>query len=367
MRVKPTSAARTLGYIGLLTYAVLLGVLAVTGAMQAYYYELDEWLNPQFYNMPTRGGAQHPADLISALESQIPGARVWYMEQRKANGRSVMMAVEPAFNSATQTYANLPHTYYYMDPVTAEIVGGRTWGACCFEPENLMNFTYELHRTLMLPSVWGLYITGGVAIIWCLGLVAAGAWALMRRQTTHTKWMATTALMMTPLALSSVAMNLNDELFRPVVNWFSPVKPTIYGEYATKGATDLGTRAMSYRDAYDNAITLGKENGWATPPGELFYSGIYNFYGFGYGVRDPQGMGNDWAFISADDGRLLRARTPREGTAGEIFTAAQLPIHSGRILGGWSQFYVFAVGLLITYLCWRLGRYAILGLRKKKP
>lgn len=367
MAKKLTSFVRSLGYIGLLVYAVILGLLAVTGTMQAYYYELDEWLNPQFYNTPGQGEAQHPAKLIDALETQVPGALVWYMEQRKAKGRSVMMAVEPAFDTTTQTYASLPHTYYYMDPVTGEIVGARTWGACCFENANLMNFTYELHRTLMLPGVWGLYITGGAAVIWCLVIIGAGVWGLMPRQTTRIRWMAATAFVMAPLALSSVAMNLNDELFRPAVNWFSSVKPTIYGEYAAKDAADLGTRSLSYRDAYDLATALGDKQGWTTPPGELFYSGIYNFYGVGYGFRDPHGMGNDWAFISADDGRLLRARTPRQGTAGEIFTAAQLPIHSGRILGGWSQFYVFAVGLLITYLCWRLGRYAVHNLRPHRP
>lgn len=348
----------------MLAYAVILGLLAATGAIQAYYYELDEWLNPHFYITPSAGSAQHPASLIEALEAAVPEARVWYMEQRKASGRSVMLAVEPRPDETTSQLADLPYNYYYMDPVTAEIVGARNWGACCFEPENLMNFTYELHRTLMLPGLWGLYITGAVAVIWLLALLlgiggcATSTGFSLRMKIT----VISLGLVMMPLAISSVAMNLNDELFRPVVNWFSPIKPTIYGEYAAMESPDFGERNLSYRDAFDRAVAIGRENDQANPPGEFFYSAIYNFYGVGYGLRDPHNMGNDWIFISADTGQILRKRTPRTGTAGEIFAAAQLPIHSGRVLGGWTQFYVFAMGLLITALCWQLGRVAIRGM-----
>jgi uncharacterized iron-regulated membrane protein len=286
------------------------------------------------------------------------------MEQRKAPGRSVMFAVEPRPDAVTGEPADLPYNYYYMDPVTAEIVGARNWGACCFEPENLMNFTYELHRTLMLPGLWGLYITGAVAVIWLLASLGFVGYAAASSRFPNARKIPFIAVgvLMIPLAVSNVAMNLNDELFRPVVNWFSPIKPTIYGEYAAMESPDYGERKLTYRDAFDQATAFGREKGWSNPPGEFFYSAIYNFYGVGYGLRDPHNMGNDWIFISADNGAVLRERTPRSGTAGEVFAAAQLPIHSGRVLGGLSQFYVFVMGLLITFLCWRLGRFAVRGL-----
>lgn len=347
--------------LGGIVFSIILGLLGLTGSLQAYYYELDEWLNPQFYNTSIAGTPRHPADLIDILETRVPGARVWYMEQPKAVGRSVMMAVEPIYDAQTKTYAALPYNYYYMDPVTTEVVGARTWGACCFEPENLMNFTYELHRTLMLPGAWGLYITGAGAILWSFGCLYILVHALFKRRPiaalrTGVRASAFLAVCMLPVAISGVALNLSNEVFRPVVSFFSPVKPTIYGEYAAKNTTDFGPRTLSYRDAYDRGIKIGKANGWRAPVGEFFYSDLYNFYGLGYGLRDPKSMGNIWVFISAVDGSIIRTRSPYEGTNGEIFTEAQLPLHSGRINGSISQFYIFLIGLIVTWLSWRLGR-----------
>lgn len=359
MQNRLETAFTKLGLLCLLFYAIIMGTLSITGSIQAYYYELDEWLNPHFYHTTGRGKAQSPTSLIEKLEKSVPGGRVWYMEQPKGAGRSVMMAVEPIYNTATKTYAELPHTYYYMDPVSAEIVGARTWGACCFEPENLMNFTYELHRTLLLPGKWGLYITGGAAIAWFLACIAAGTGGLQRFLRMSYGKASLIGVAMMPIAVSSIALNLSDEVFRPVVNWFSPVKPTLYGEYAAKNQTDFGARILSYDDAYKRGSDIALEKGWNVPVGELFYSHIYNFYGLGYGLRDPKNMGNNWIFISGDKAEIIRERFPLVGTNGEIFAAAQLPIHSGRILGGWSQFYVFLIGLITFWLCCLTGRFAL--------
>ncbi|MFC3053554.1 PepSY-associated TM helix domain-containing protein [Kordiimonas pumila] len=341
-------------------FALLLLMVSITGSMQAFYYEIDYWLNPTFYDTDSTGFAQAPADLILALETQVPEAEVWYLQVPKSTGKTVMLAASPRYNDRTGTYATLTQNYFYMDPVTGDITGARTWGACCFENDNLMNFTYELHHSLADSGETGFWVMGITACIWvltCLALIYSGI-------SKHTlvgfspRSALVMGILMLPLAISSVAMNFSEEVFKPAVSALSPVKPTIYEEYAAKDQTDFGHRNLSYTGAYTIAAELGQKRGWQKPIGELFYSRSYNFYGMAFGYRDPSGMGNNWLYISGDDGSVVGEKTPASGTAGDLINYTQLPLHSGRILGIWSQIAICLAGLLTAFFAVRLITWA---------
>ncbi|MBL4836157.1 MAG: PepSY domain-containing protein [Kordiimonadaceae bacterium] len=351
---------------GIVSASLLLALLGLTGSIQAFYYEIDEWLNPHFYQTPTKGTAKHPADLIETLEAAVPEAMVWYLEMQKGPGRSVMVGVEPRPDMATGIKPTLEKDYYYMDPVSGDIVGSRFWGACCFSAENFINFTYEIHRDLTLPGVWGLYLTGFLACFWFLSSVVflyrlARKGKATRRvafSTLSAKAQAAIVVVMIPVAFSSIELNLSEEVFKPVVSLFSGTQPSIYADYAQKSPETFGARTLSYRDAYEIAEALGKKAGETAPVGELFYSIPYNFYGMAYGARDPVGMGNNWVYISAADGTVVGSKRPLDGSAGDVFTSAQLALHSGRGFGLWNQIYICLIGLLLVGVCWRVGRWA---------
>ena len=351
------------GMASIVAASLLLALLGLTGSIQAFYYEIDEWLNPYFYQTSAVGDPKHPAELIDTLEAAVPEAMVWYLEMRKGPGRSVMVGVEPRRNPTTGAYPKLDKDYYYMDPVSGEVIGGRYWGACCFSAENFVNFTYELHRTLTLPGVWGLYLTGFLACLWFLS-GGVFLYQLARKRAGFPAFVgvrraqAAAFIVMIPVAFSSIELNLSEEVFKPVVSLFSTTQQSIYAEYATKDHANFGTRELSFRDAFERAGTLGPQLGETAPVGELFYSIPYNFYGMAYGVRDPKGMGNNWVYISAKDGAVIGAKRPSEGSAGDIFTAAQLALHSGRGFGIWTQLYICFVGLLLTWMSWCLGHWA---------
>ncbi|RBP52929.1 PepSY-associated TM helix domain-containing protein [Arenicella xantha] len=345
--------------------ALLLVIVALTGSVQAYYYEIDEWLNPDFYQTDNNRPMLPPAEIIAQFEAQVPSAEVWYQQVAEEPGRSSMLAVSPRKPLGKQAAQKLEYNYYYVDPSNGEIIGARAWGKCCFEPENLVNYLYELHHSLTIPGARGFQLIGAVACLWLLACLSLLARALIAKK--GATWLSLSApatiivaLVMLPFAISSIAMNFSAEIFKPITSVFSPVKPSVYEEYGSKAEQDFGDRNLSYTDAYNLATGLGAQRNWPYPIGELFYSRAYNFYGMAFGSRDPSGMGNNWLYLSGVDGRIVAIKTPAQGTAGDLFYFSQLPLHSGRLLGTASQFWVFLVGLLTAALSFKVFLYALL-------
>ena len=75
-------------YLGLAT-AVFLALAGLTGSVLAFHHELDEWLNPQFYQTDHAATARMDGpSLIERLEAEHPQRLVWYMEQPDEPGKS---------------------------------------------------------------------------------------------------------------------------------------------------------------------------------------------------------------------------------------------------------------------------------------
>jgi uncharacterized iron-regulated membrane protein len=62
----------------------------------------------------------------------------------------------------------------FIDPVTGAEQGRREWGAVWpITSETFVSFLYVLHYTLHIPEMWGIdrwgiWLLGGVAILWTL-------------------------------------------------------------------------------------------------------------------------------------------------------------------------------------------------------
>ena len=368
-------------YIGLAT-AVFLLLAGITGSLLAFNHELDEWLNPEFYAASAEGERLPPGELVDAVQSVHPKLQVWYMEYPNETGHTALLAAVPRNDPATGKPFKERNEVFYLDPVSGEQKGQRYWGECCFQRENFVPFILEFHYNLTLPGNWGLLLMGLVAIAWVIDCFVALWLTLPRGKLFWKKWSSAWKikgghayrlnfdlhragglwlwLLLLPIAVSSVAMNLPSQAFKPVVSLFSPIEPSVYETRGRMPAEELGITRLSYQQAYERAQEEGKRLGLTAAIGELYYSFEYNFYGAGFGQHDTEAHGKSWLFFHGTDGRLLEQEIAGEGTLGERFYRLQLPIHGGRIIGFSGQVMIAVLGVLIAglsgtgvYIWWR--------------
>ncbi|MCO2636751.1 PepSY domain-containing protein, partial [Pseudomonas aeruginosa] len=227
-------------------------------------------------------------------------------------------------------------------------------------------------------------LMGGVAMFWFLDCFV-GAWlTLPRGRPFWSKW--TTAwkikrgnayrfnfdlhragglwlwLLLAPVALSSVALNLPSQVFKPLVSLFSPIEPSVYEARGRLPREQLGETRLDYDRTFQLASVEAARLGIAEPIGELYYSFEYNFFGAGFGDHDDP-MGKSWLFFHGSDGRLLGQEVAGQGSWGERFYRLQYPIHGGRIAGLPGRIAIAALGLAIAglsltgvYIWWRKRR-----------
>lgn len=371
-------------YIGL-AIAVFLLLAGLTGSVLAFNHELDEWLNPQFYEATSVGERLSPGVLVDAVQTAHPKLQVWYMEYPHETEHTALLAAVPRNDPATGQPFDERNQVFYLDPVSAEQKGARYWGECCFQQENLIPFILEFHYNLTLPGNWGLLLMGLVAIAWVIDCFVALWLTFPRGKPFWKKWATAWKvkgghayrlnfdlhragglwlwLLLLPIAVSSVAMNLPSQVFKPAVSLFSPIEPSVYEARGRMPVDELGTTQLSYQQAYERALQEGKRLGLTAAIGELYYSFEYNFYGAGFGQHDTDAHGKSWLFFHGTDGRLLGQEIAGKGTLGEQFYRLQLPIHGGRIIGVTGQIIIAVLGVLIAglsgtgvYIWWRKGQ-----------
>ncbi|WP_249679708.1 PepSY-associated TM helix domain-containing protein [Pseudomonas abieticivorans] len=369
-------------YVGLAT-ALFLLLAGLTGSILAFQHELDEWLNPHFYQAEGQGRVMPPGQLVDKLQGEHPRLQVWYMEYPQEAGHPALLAAVARMDPATGKPFAEKNQVFYLDPVTGIALGKRYWGECCFSAQNLVPFLLEFHYTLALPEHIGLWVMGIVALLWVLDCFVAIILTLPRGKPFWGKWGKAWKikrgahayrlnmdihragglwlwLLLVPVAISSVAMNLPAQVFKPVVSLVSPITPSVYETRGRMPASSLGVTGLSYQQAYELAQQEGKRLGLTAAIGELYYSFEYNFYGAGFGHHDTNAQGKSWLFLHGTDGSLLGQEIAGQGTLGERFYRLQLPIHGGRIIGFTGQVLISILGVVIAvlsgtgvYIWWR--------------
>jgi uncharacterized iron-regulated membrane protein len=153
------------------------------------------------------------------------------------------------------------------------------------------------------------------------------------------------------LAVSSVSLNLYSEVFKPVVEWFSPITPTPFD--LREAQTDRPPPAFDYDRALEIARSAGLASGLAHPPDAIGYRPERGFYFASY--RDTDGVtesGLSRARLYFDDqtGKVIGERGTGKDSAGDVFAQLQYPLHSGRIAGIAGRTFICVLGVLITVL-----------------
>jgi uncharacterized iron-regulated membrane protein len=266
-----------------------------------------------------------------------------------------------------------PYDQVFTDPNTGRILGKRHWGDCCFARDRIVPFLYLTHYSLSMPGSWGIVLMGIVSLIWALDCFVGFMLTLPRGEPFFRKWLPSWMIktgvsahrvnvdlhrasglwlwvVLFVVALSGVALNLPDQVFRPLVSVFSPLKPSALEVAGSRFQAKPKPALLSFDDAIARAKAIANRPFKTT--GVLHYA-AYGAYGVGFsspGENGHDGLGSSWIYLDDRTGKMLTADMVGEGSAGDVFLQAQYPLHSGRILGLTGRIVVSVTGLVVAGL-----------------
>lgn len=360
-----------------LAAALFLFVAGVTGAIISWDHELDEWLNPGFFDAPATAAPVPALELARRIEAADARLRVNYLPLAVEPGHSQQIWVEPRVDPRTGRRHEPGFNQLALDPATGAIQGRRMWGDLSLSRENLLPFLYKLHYSMHIPDGWGIelgiWFMGLIAIGWTLDcLIAlwisfpkASSWrksfAFRWRQggyrlnfDVHRSGGVWLWLLLCVLAFTSVSMNLRSQVVAPLTGLFSPLSPNPFDTMTARPPDRPIEPVLDRESALERARAEAARRGWTQPPGGIFYADGYGVYGVGFfeagGDHGKAGLGPPWLYIDARSGELVGAVVPGEGSAGDVFLAAQFPLHSGRILGLPGRILVSLTGVAVAVL-----------------
>ncbi|WP_425489584.1 PepSY-associated TM helix domain-containing protein [Diaphorobacter ruginosibacter] len=156
------------------------------------------------------------------------------------------------------------------------------------------------------------------------------------------------------LAVTSVSLNLGTQVMRPLVSMFSPLTPSPFQLRQDSRGREQTDPMLSREQAIAMAEAEGHRRGWEAPAGSIFYAQRFGIYGIAFFTpdndRDDNGMGNEVLYLDGDTGAVVGDKVPGQGSAGDVFMQAQLPLHSGRILGTPGRVLMSFMGFLVAML-----------------
>jgi uncharacterized iron-regulated membrane protein len=355
-----------------LAAAAFLFVAGLTGALISWDHELDAALNPGLYQARSAGAPLPALELARRVEAADPRVQVRYLPLAAEPGHTLSLFVDPKWDPATGQPYSVNYNQVAVDPASGDIQGRRLWGAISLDRENLLPFLYKLHYSMHLPAAGGvelgIWLMGLIAIAWVLDCAVAlwisfPSWAAWRKSFAirwragghkltfdlHRSGGVWLWLLVLVVAVTSVSMNLQREVLRPVVNWFSPLTPSPFDQ-RTPGAPVAPS--FSPQQVLWMAAEEGRRRGFVHGPGGLFHSAELGLYGVGFFAAGNDhgdgGLGNPWLYFDSRSGALAGAVVPGEGSPGDVFLQSMFPLHSGRIIGTAGRVLMTVLGLAIA-------------------
>lgn len=360
-----------------LTTALFLFVAGATGALISWDHEIDAWLNPAMYEARTPGTPMAPLTLAAKVEEADPRVRVSFMPLALEPGHAFTVSVVPRVDASTGKPYEPGYNQVAVDPVTGAVQARREWGKPALTRENLMPFLYKLHYSLHLPPAGGVelgtWLMGLIAIVWLFDTLLALAISFPKREQWRRSfafrwragghkltfdlhrsgalWVYVLVLM---LALTSISMNLREQVMRPVVSWFSTLSPSPFADRPAAAPGQPIEPRVAAAEIVTRARAEAARRGIAAPPGGLFLSTDFGVWGVGFYEPEAShgdgGLGNPWLYFDAKTGAPAGADIPGRGSAGDVFLQSMFPLHSGRIIGLPGRVLMSVMGILIALL-----------------
>lgn len=358
-------------YAGL-TLAAFLVVSGTTGALISFNHELDEWLNPQFFHAEGKSKLT-ASQMVARVEDRDPRARVNFLTLNPEAGHSVSVFVEPRVNPENGQLYPLDYNEVFMNPASGEILGQRFWGAFNVNFAHLMPFIYQLHMSLHLPENWGLWLVGGVALLWFLDCFVGAYLTFPHGRLSFKKWKPSWKVktnaggqrvnydlhragglwfwaLLATLAFSGVSFNLHEEVFEPVVSSISKMTPTVFDRREERPLTEPIPTRFKFDEMLARAKVMAAERGLPRKPNGMFYSAEFGVFGIGFGPEHGTGLGSPWIYLDGKTGRGVGAQVPGTGSFGDFLHDVQFPLHSGQIIGLLGRIIICLTGIIVAML-----------------
>ncbi|MCB5183912.1 PepSY domain-containing protein [Methylobacillus gramineus] len=354
---------------GGLAIAAFLAIAALTGSIIAFEHELDSWLNPHLFKvLPTGNEPLSPYKLRDIVASRHPQARVNQINLNAQPDHSAIFYLQswPGDDAVT-------HNKIFINPYTGLELGKRNTRDPAFTRDNLIPLIYKLHYSLLLPGKWGIWLLGMVAIFWTLDCFIGLYLTLPRKQFSWSSWKQAWLIkrstgsirmnydlhrasglwlwmLLLVLAVSSVRLNLYEEVFAPVVNIFSPISVRLPA--ATDTELTLSTEQITFQDA----VLIGKryleESHIKAQVQSVYYAAELHQFHVSFSAKGIwlDILGYSYVVIDARTGLANSIQWETGNTAGDTFTAWMFPLHSGKAFGLAGRIMIAVSGIAVTML-----------------
>jgi len=372
-----------------LSLAFFLIVVGVTGALMAFYDEIEALIAPELHlaQPPTPNAiALSSIELREKVQAAYPGAVVNYLPLHVEPGHSLKLDIRRLDPVTRRIGPWSPEVdEVFIDPYTGRILGQRLWGDIGQGAINFMPFVYRLHYTLLADQT-GRYLLGIAALIWVLDTFVGFYLTLpIRRASAQSSngpswwsrwkpsWLVrwtggetkltfdlhrAGALWIWPLlfvfAWSGVMFNLK-EVYDPVMRMFG-------AEKLTDGLATLARPRYEPQLDFAAAAARGRElvaseaaqRGLTIEPGLTALSyrpavGAYVYY-FSTDRDFTERGGRSLVVFDGDNGELRKTLLPQGANGANTFTEWMIALHMGRVWGMPYRVAVTAIGLIVTVL-----------------
>lgn len=380
-------------YVGLVMAGFLL-IAGLTGCLLVWYHELDAALNPRLMRVeppPAATGETQPTPLDplvlrARVQAAYPGVQVNYLSFLQASPGDARTFYIEAPEQASGAQKVLDVDEVFVNPYTGEILGARKWGDLSQGLTNLMPFLYRLHYSLALGTI-GTWAFGIVALLWTLDCFigawltfpvsprqarkASRSWWSRWQPAWRVRWGAGSykllfdlhragglwpwALLLV-LAWSSVAFNLHESVYRPVMGTVFelqadpgealptlphvPAEPPLgwpAGIAAARAHMAEQARLKGYTVLAEDRVSYNPQKGY------LRYVARTD--------RDVnESRGQSAVFVDARTGALIATVLPSGEAAGDTVTSWITTLHMAHIWGLPFRVFMTVMGLAVAVL-----------------
>ena len=355
-----------------LAMALFLVVAGLTGAIISWDHELDEWLNDHLFEAVTPGQPLPPLEVVRRVEAADPRIQVTFLPLQLEPGHNLQLGVRPRLDPATGKLFAPGYNQVFADPVSGEIRGRREWGGLSLSRENLLPFLYKLHYSLHIPDFggknrWGYWFMGGVALLWLLDCFVAVVLTLpagrrkgrldapvgagqAERRSWWARWSTSwkirrgagaykfnfdlhragslwTWSLLFLLALSSVSLNLYQEVFRPVLAAVARMQDELRRTVADARSTADSLKSLAVRlqaTSREIADGVGEQHSSTTAMAAAVQEMTVSINHITENAGDARQMSSDSSEAAAVGSKVVKAAVGEmSGIASVIGTAAE--------------------------------------------
>ena len=349
---------------------VFLVLAGLTGSLLVYDHAIDKWLNNDLMVIKEASGTQKPLlDLIAAADEASPiKSKASHLQLPSEQDEALIVRYQVP---AEEGHKGHNHHFYevMMDPYTGETLGSRD------RYYSLMSTILKLHFNLLandtgkwimgITALMTLFLTITGIYLWWPKLSKLKQALVIKKNASFIRFNFDlhktvgfyTAIVIFSVALSGVYFNL-PMIFRPVVNYFSPLDGMIA---PVKSETFAGNPIKP-----EDVLTIAQQQFPGISVQRIFLPATNDatYQISGRQDNEIRHKGSTMLWIDQYSGKVLKVKDPNKFTAGNAFINLQLPLHNGEILGEVGRVLVVIVGFAPLIL---MITGVIHWLKKKRP